>query len=95
VNIKEAGLALLACSGTHRSDSGAIVRLSAVGIPSVHGGEDVNFRAYAMPAALQEDAMLVVVRRDGSFIFGNTRILTDELSDRIQESVRERKEGLQ
>jgi putative transposase len=50
VNMKEAGLALLATfacskgivSGTHRSDSGAIVRLRAVGIPSVHGEEDVN-----------------------------------------------------
>ena len=50
VNMKEAGLALLATfacskgvvSGTHRSDSGAIVRLRAVGIPSVHGGEDVK-----------------------------------------------------
>ena len=30
-------------AGTHRSDSGASVRLRAVGIPSVHGGEDVNF----------------------------------------------------
>ena len=29
-------------AGTHRSDSGASVRLRAVGIPSVHGGEDVN-----------------------------------------------------
>ncbi|PYT03564.1 MAG: hypothetical protein DMF60_17925 [Acidobacteria bacterium] len=48
VNIKEAGLALSACSQpspaaraswqlTHRSDWGAIVRLRAVGIPSVHG----------------------------------------------------------
>ena len=48
VNIKEAGLALSACSQpspaaraswqlTHRSNSGAIVRLRAVGIPSVHG----------------------------------------------------------
>jgi transposase len=29
-------------SHDHRSDSGAIVRLRAVGIPSVHGGEDVK-----------------------------------------------------
>ena len=52
VNMKEAGLALSACSqpspaarasaGTHRSDSGAIVCLRTVGIPSVHGGEDVK-----------------------------------------------------
>jgi len=29
-------------AGTHRSDSGASVRLRAVGIPSVHGGEELN-----------------------------------------------------
>jgi putative transposase len=50
VNIKEAGFALFATfargkgvvAGTHRSDSGTIVRLRAVGISSVHGGEEVK-----------------------------------------------------
>jgi biopolymer transport protein TolR len=54
--------------------------------------------AKPMPGALREDAMLVVVTRDGNFFFGNLQVRSTELSRSIQECLRrgsERKVYLQ
>ena len=47
-------------AGTHRSDSGATVRLRAVGIPSVYGGEDVKngaLQSFGLALLEQESAL--------------------------------------
>ncbi len=54
--------------------------------PSHHGqvvDRYISRTAIPMPAALREDAMKVVVTRDGSIYFGNTKIAGKNLSGQI------------
>ena len=55
--------------------------------PSHHGlvvNRYVSRTATPMPAALREDAMKVVVTRDGSIYFGNTKIAGEDLGGQIR-----------
>jgi biopolymer transport protein ExbD len=55
--------------------------------PSHHGlvvDRYISRSATPMPAALREDAMRVVVTRDGSIYFGNTRIAGEDLAGQIR-----------
>ncbi len=54
--------------------------------PSHHGlvvDRYISRTAIPMPAALREDAMRVVVTRDGTIYFGNTKIAGEDLSGQI------------
>lgn len=56
--------------------------------PSHHGqvvDRYISRTAIPMPEALREDAMKVVVTRDGSIYFGNTKIASEELTEQIQQ----------
>jgi biopolymer transport protein ExbD len=55
--------------------------------PSHHGlvvDRYMSHNATSMPAALREDAMKVVVTRDGSIYFGNTKIAGEDLARQIR-----------
>jgi biopolymer transport protein TolR len=58
--------------------------------PPHHGGPDLprTRNASPMPRAVREDAQIVSVMPDGVIYYGNFRISTEELHDRIRESVR-------
>jgi biopolymer transport protein ExbD len=64
--------------------------VSMVSVPSGHGwlfDRYVSRHATPMPGALREDAMRVVVTRDGTVYFGNTRIAIAQLAEQIRQRV--------
>lgn len=44
----------------------------------------------SMPGALREDAMQITILRDGQVYFGNDRIRSDDLAQKIQNRLRDR-----
>jgi biopolymer transport protein ExbD len=44
----------------------------------------------SMPGALREDAMLITVLRDGQVYFGNDRVRSDDLAQKIQSRLKDR-----
>ena len=45
----------------------------------------ISRSARLMPAALRDDAMKVMVTRDGTFYFGNTRVAGEDLARQIRQ----------
>jgi biopolymer transport protein ExbD len=48
-----------------------------------------SFHASAQPSALREDAMQVLVRRDGNVYFRGQLVVLDQLPDHIRRALRE------
>jgi biopolymer transport protein ExbD len=48
-----------------------------------------SFHAIAQPGALREDAMQVLVSRDGSVFFRRYAVTPDQLADRVRSALRE------
>ena len=63
-----------------------------VGIPTPHHGIAADLvrikHAQRLPGTTREDAMRVVVTRDGRVYFGNAQIQTDELPEKLRERLR-------
>jgi biopolymer transport protein TolR len=62
--------------------------------PDQHRAISVDLPKVAHPTPMRgadrEDAILVAITRDGQLFFGNDRITTDSLTDRIQEHLKVR-----
>ncbi len=55
--------------------------------PSHHGlpfGRYISHHATPMPAALRDDAMRVMLSRDGTIYFGNAKVTSEDLADQIR-----------
>jgi biopolymer transport protein ExbD len=48
----------------------------------------VSRHSHYLPAAMRDDAIKVILTRDGSVFFGNSKIHPDDLPDRIRDAVR-------
>jgi biopolymer transport protein ExbD len=69
----------------------ALLIVSMASVPSGHGwlfDRYISPHATPMPAALRDDAMRVVLTRDGTVYFGNTRIASDDLAEQIRQRLR-------
>jgi biopolymer transport protein ExbD len=57
-------------------------------VPSYHGVEldrYISHSARPLPAALRDDAMRVMVARDGTIFFGNARVAGEDLAGQIRQ----------
>jgi biopolymer transport protein ExbD len=56
--------------------------------PSDHGlvfNRHISHHATPMPAALRDDAMRVMLSRDGTMYFGNAKVTSEDLAEQIRQ----------
>jgi len=71
-----------------------VLLLMFMTVPTVHSGVSTDLpyvsHPVSMPGALREDAMLITVLRDGQVYFGNDRVRSDDLAQKIQSRLQDR-----
>ena len=71
-----------------------VLLLMFMTVPTVHSGVSTDLpyvsHPVSMPGALREDAMLITVLRDGQVYFGNDRVRSVNLAQKIQNRLKDR-----